>query len=225
MTEKEKKMLPVLGVIVLFAVYWLFIRGGDESKPRRRGRPKPPAAKPAKPGKPAVAKPRPTAGPPKKGVVDAGVPVAVNKTPDAAPIAPPQEWTIMTGAAGRVEWVADKGRVIKDDVIVKFRGYGRAERARAGSAKTLERLQKKLNVISDSLRAAMRSDDVSGMRRYERRVQDSQRAVERAEARLAASKRRANDLAVRAPGSGVFTPAIKAGARLKAEQRIGIVKE
>jgi len=221
MTDKEKKMLPVLGVIVLFAVYWMFIRGGDDDKPKRRN--KRPKATQVNKTKTAPVKKGTKGAANKKGAVDAGV--AVVKTVDAAPVAPPQSWTIVAGSGGRIEWVAEKGRVIKDDIIVKFRGYGRIERTRAASEKTLKRLQAKLNVISDQLRAAMSADNIASMRRFEKQVQGSQQAVERAEKQLAAAKKRADDLVVRAPGSGVFAPAVKTGSRLKNEQTVGVVKE
>lgn len=227
MTDKEKKMLPVLGVVVLFGVYWTFLRD-DGSGSKRRPRPRPPAAKPAQPAPatntptPAPA-PSPAPTPATANAADAGVkPVAREQPVDAAP---PQVWKVAAKTPGKVHWVATKGRVIMGDVVVKYRGYRDADRQRERYDKRLKRQRGRLDQISDKLRAAMTSDDKAAMRRYERQLQGAQSGVEQTRAKLARATESANRQSVRAPASGVFTPAVKVGDRLAAAQNVGVVKE
>lgn len=224
MTEKEKKLLPVLGAALLFAVYWFFIRGGDDS-PKRNSRRRPPAQQPAAPVTPGpgprVATPAPPAP---TAAVDAGVAVASTRV-DAAPPPPPQEWSVNSAKEGRIEWVAPKGRVIKDDIVVKLRGYERAERQRTERARTFKRMQQRLNEISDKLRAAMTANDRDAMRRYERQILANQRDVARAEEKLRTATAEAHGLAIRAPGSGTFEPQPGLDRTLKVGTKIGMIRE
>jgi|GEM_PF-6630652 len=225
MTDKEKKMLPVLGVAVLFGFYWTFIRD-DGSGSKRRPRRRPPAAKPAQPASTAktpTPAPTPPPNPASASVADAGVkPVARAQPVDAAPL---QVWKVAAKTPGKVQWVASKGRVIMGDVVVKYRGYRDADRQRERYGKRLKRQRGRLDQLSDKLRAAMTIADKSAMRRYERQLQGAQSEVEQTRAKLARATDAVNRQSVRAPGSGVFTPAVKVGDRLAAAQNVGSVKD
>lgn len=227
MTDKERKLLPVLGVVVLFGVYWMFIRDDGSGGSKRRPRPKPPVAKPTQPAKPgtAVGAPDRATPPPTTvvgGAADAGVNANVSPPADARP---PQTWKVVARTGGRVRWVADKGNVLLGDVVVKYRGYRDAERQRERYEKRLQRQRASLHATGDKLRKAMNDDDKEGMRRYERRLQGAQSEVESTQSKLSRAQLEVSRLSVRAPGSGEFTPEIKQGDTVKPEQPVGVVKE